>query len=55
MADAPPAVEAPPAQSPLGVETVSDPFQENPALFVGGAFVGGLALAMILRKLGPDD
>ncbi len=54
MADAAPAETAPPG-SPLGVETVSDPFQENPALFVGGAFVGGLALAIILRKLGPDD
>lgn len=55
MADGAPATETPTSEPPRGVETVSDPFEENPALFVGGAFVGGLALAIILRQLGPDD
>ena len=39
-------------QSPLSVDTESDPFAERPELYVGGAFVGGLAVALILRALG---
>ena len=31
-----------------------DPFAERPELFVGGAFVGGLALAILLRRLSSD-
>ena len=51
-----PAVEtgsAPPSggQSPLGVESESDAFAERPEAFVGAAFAGGLALALILRRL----
>ena len=28
-----------------------DQFEERPELFVGGAFVGGLALAILLKRL----
>jgi hypothetical protein len=37
-------------ESPLSVETESDPFAERPEAFVGAAFAGGLALALILRR-----
>jgi hypothetical protein len=33
------------------VETESDPFAAHPEAFVGAAFAGGLALALILRRL----
>jgi hypothetical protein len=33
------------------VESESDPFAERPEAFVGAAFAGGFALAMILRRL----
>ena len=29
--------------------------QERPEILVGAAFVGGLVLAQILKKLGSDD
>jgi hypothetical protein len=38
-------------QSPLSVGTDDDPFAERPEAFVGAAFAGGLALALILRRL----
>jgi hypothetical protein len=38
-------------QSPLSVGTDEDPFAERPEAFVGAAFAGGLALALILRRL----
>jgi hypothetical protein len=38
-------------QSPLGVGSDEDPFAERPEAFVGAAFAGGLALALILRRL----
>jgi hypothetical protein len=38
-------------ETPLTVETDSDPFAEHPEAFVGAAFAGGLALALILRRL----
>ena len=41
----------PPAQSPLGVGSEEDAFAERPEAFVGAAFAGGLALALILRRL----
>ncbi len=40
-------------ESPLSVDTESDAFAERPELFVGAAFVGGVALAVILRRFGP--
>ena len=44
---------SPPAGSPIaGQQGGDDPFAERPELFVGGAFVGGLALALLLKRLG---
>jgi hypothetical protein len=37
-------------ETPLSVESESDPFAERPEAFVGAAFAGGFALAMILRR-----
>ncbi len=62
MADEQPTTEFEPAgetasspppggQSPLSVGTEEDPFAERPEAFVGAAFAGGLALALILRRL----
>jgi hypothetical protein len=45
------AVPPPGGQSPLSVDTDEDPFAERPEAFVGAAFAGGLALALILRRL----
>ena len=45
--------EAPPSpggESPLSAGTQDDPFAERPEAFVGAAFVGGLALALIMRR-----
>jgi hypothetical protein len=41
----------PMGESPLSAQTDSDPFAERPEAFVGGAFAGGFALALILRRL----
>lgn len=38
-------------QSPLSVGSEEDAFAERPEAFVGAAFAGGLALALILRRL----
>ena len=35
-----------------GPASDGDAFAERPELFVGGAFVGGFALAMLLKRLG---
>jgi hypothetical protein len=40
-------------QSPLSAVSAGDAFRERPELFVGAAFVGGFALAQILKRLGP--
>ncbi len=37
-------------ESPLSVGSEEDPFAERPEAFVGAAFVGGLALALIMRR-----
>jgi hypothetical protein len=37
-------------ESPLSVESETDAFAERPEAFVGAAFAGGLALALILRR-----
>ena len=37
-------------ESPLSVESESDPFAERPEAFVGAAFAGGFALALILKR-----
>jgi hypothetical protein len=43
--------QRPYGESPLSVESESDPFAERPEAYVGAAFAGGFALAMILRRL----
>ena len=55
MADDQPTTEQhatadPRGQSPLSVGSDEDPFAERPEAYVGAAFVGGLALAMIMRR-----
>ncbi len=50
--------DSPPrAESPLDGQshTESDAFAEHPEYFVGAAFAGGLAAALILRVLGPSE
>ena len=39
-----------PGETPLSVESETDPFAERPEAFVGAAFAGGLAVALILRR-----
>jgi hypothetical protein len=39
-----------PGETPLSVESEGDPFADRPEAFVGAAFAGGFALAMILRR-----
>jgi hypothetical protein len=43
--------DRPYGETPLTVETETDSFAEHPEAFVGAAFAGGLALALILRRL----
>jgi hypothetical protein len=38
-------------ESPLGAESAGDAFDERPEAFVGAAFAGGLALALLLKRL----
>jgi hypothetical protein len=40
-------------ESPLSVAVASDLYDDRPELFVGAAFVGGFAVAQILKRLGP--
>jgi hypothetical protein len=43
---------APSGESPASVTAGDrDPFDERPEAFVGAAFVGGFALAMILKRV----
>ena len=45
-------------QSPMAAQRRGegdDAFAEKPHLYVAGAFVGGLVLAQILKRLGGDD
>jgi hypothetical protein len=43
----------PMGETPLQAEAAAenDPFAERPEAFVGAAFAGGLALALLLRRL----
>ena len=41
----------PPGESPLGAASEADAFAGRPEAFVGAAFAGGLALALIIRRL----
>jgi hypothetical protein len=38
-------------ESPASVGTTSDAFDQHPELFVGAAFLGGFALAQILKRV----
>jgi hypothetical protein len=40
------------AESPQPAGSDSDTFAERPELFVGAAFVGGFALAQIVKRIG---
>jgi hypothetical protein len=42
--------QRPYGETPLSVKSESDPFAERPEAFVGAAFAGGFALAMILKR-----
>ncbi len=45
-------------QSPLDAQRRAageDPFSEKPHLYVAGAFVGGLVVAQVLKRLGGGD
>jgi hypothetical protein len=42
------------SESPLTVEAEGSPFTERPEMFVGAAFAGGLALALIMRRITSD-
>jgi hypothetical protein len=42
--------DRPLGETPLSVGSDDDPFAERPEAFVGAAFAGGLALALILRR-----
>jgi hypothetical protein len=42
--------ERPFGETPLSVGREPDPFAERPEAFVGAAFAGGFALALILRR-----
>jgi hypothetical protein len=44
--------QTPPSESPLSAEADSDGFAEHPEVFVGAAFVGGFALAQIMKRFG---
>ena len=48
---APDAWGTPPSESPLSVETEGGALDDHPEVLVGGAFVGGLALALIVRRI----
>jgi hypothetical protein len=39
------------SESPLSVDTEGGAFAERPQVYVGAAFAGGLALALILRRI----
>ena len=41
----------PPGESPLSVGSQDDAFAERPEAFVGAAFAGGRARALIIRRL----
>jgi hypothetical protein len=43
--------QRPLGETPLSVDSESDPFAKRPEAFVGAAFAGGFALAVILKRL----
>jgi hypothetical protein len=44
--------DRPMGETPLTVESQADPFAQRPEAFVGAAFAGGFALALLLRRVG---
>jgi hypothetical protein len=38
-------------ETPLSVATDDDPFAERPEAYVGAAFAGGFALALLLKRI----
>jgi hypothetical protein len=49
-----PAVEAEP-RSPLAAQEAGESGGPGPEVLIGGAFVGGFALAKLLKRLGGGD
>jgi hypothetical protein len=47
--------QSPAAAQRRGEEAAQDAFAEKPHRYVAGAFVGGLVLAQVLKRLGGDD
>jgi hypothetical protein len=47
--------QSPAAAQRRADEAADDAFAQKPHLFVAGAFVGGLVVAQILKRLGGDD
>ena len=48
----PPAIETEPPTGPSAVDKVTALVAERPEIGVGGAFAGGIVLALILKRLG---
>ncbi|MFZ0385601.1 MAG: hypothetical protein WAL22_08060 [Solirubrobacteraceae bacterium] len=48
----PPAVETGPQPGPTPIEKVTALVAERPEIGVGGAFAGGIVIALILKRLG---
>jgi hypothetical protein len=48
----PPAVETGPQRGPSPIDKVTTLLVERPEIGVGGAFAGGIAFALILKRLG---
>ncbi len=49
-----PSASGPAGESPLQADAADpDPFAERPEAFVGAAFAGGFALALLLKRLAP--
>jgi hypothetical protein len=40
--------------APWESEQAPSAYDDKPELYVGAAFAGGLVLALLLKKLGPD-
>ena len=53
----PTAASQPPTngQSPWDAQTSVERTDERPEVFVGAAFLGGIVLAQVLKRLGGDD
>lgn len=41
--------------APWEVESAPSAFDERPEVYVGAALAGGFLLALLVKKLGPDD